>query len=149
MKVVAYVVAAIGAVGLGACAPEMKTHGYTPIPEALARIEPGVDTRSSVQTKIGRPSHRSAFDESGWYYVSSVVEHYAFYEPKVVERTVVAVTFDEADVVAEVNTFGLQDGRVVALDADTTPTYGRQLTIVEQIIGNIGNITGSEVFGDD
>lgn len=143
-------VRAIGwmAVGLAlaGCAPVMETHGYTPIPEALARIEVGLDTRSSVQSKIGRPASTGTFDNSGWYYVSSVVEHYTFYEPKIVERTVVAVTFDDADVVTDVVSFGLDGGRVIDLETRTTPTYGRQLTIVEQIVSNLGAVTGSDLF---
>ncbi|MGF1447533.1 MAG: outer membrane protein assembly factor BamE [Pikeienuella sp.] len=150
MKVVSCgLLAAVAVSMLGSCAAVMRTHGYTPIPEALARIEPGVDTRASVQTKIGRPSHTGVVDERGWYYVSSTVEHFTFYEPEVVERKVVAVTFDETDLVEAVNIYGLEDGRVINLATDTTPTYGRQLTIVEQIIGNIGNVTGSDIFGDE
>ncbi len=145
MKLVALLA---GAALLGGCAPVMRTHGYVPVPEALARIEPGIDTRGSVQSKIGRPSHTSVFDEDGWYYVSSVVEHYAFYEPEVVDRTVVAVTFDDTGVVTGVNRYGLEDGRVIDLATNTTPTYGRQLTIVEQILGNIGAATGSDLLGE-
>ncbi len=133
---------------LAGCAPVIRTHGYVPVPEALDRIEVGIDTRGSVQSKIGRPSATSAFDDEGWYYVSSVVEHFAFYEPEIVDRTVVAVTFDANDVVTGINRYGLADGRVVDLATNATPTYGRQLTIVEQILGNIGAATGSDLFGE-
>ncbi|GMG81678.1 outer membrane protein assembly factor BamE [Paralimibaculum aggregatum] len=142
-------IALILVAGLAACAPHMRTHGYVPIPEALARIEPGLDTRSSVQAKIGRPSASGAFDETGWYYVSTVVEHYTFYEPKVIDRTVIAVTFDENDVVEAVDRFGLQDGRLVDLTTRTTPTYGRQLTVIEQIVSNLGNVNAGDVFSDE
>lgn len=133
---------------LAGCAPVIETHGYTPVPEAVARIEPGIDTRASVQIKIGRPSHTGAFDERGWYYVSSTVEHFTFYAPEVISRKVVAVAFDDAGVVTEVNTFDLEDGRVIDLAAETTPTYGRQLTFVEQIVSNIGTVAGSEIFDE-
>lgn len=150
MKPTASVAAAVLLAGLaGACAPVIRTHGYTPVPEALARIQPGIDTRSSVQTKIGRPSSTGTFDETGWYYVSTVVEHYTYHEPKVIDRQVVAVTFDEADVVEAVDVLALQDGKLVDLKTGTTPTYGRQLTILEQLLGNVGNLGPGSIFEND
>jgi outer membrane protein assembly factor BamE (lipoprotein component of BamABCDE complex) len=140
--------AVVALTGLAACAPRLETHGYTPVLEALERVEAGVDTRGSVQRKIGRPSSTGVFGGSGWYYVSTQVEHYLYHEPTVVDRKVVAVTFDENDVVASVDVYGLEDGRVIDLETRTTPTYGQQLTIVEQIFSNIGTFAGSEVFED-
>ena len=49
--------------------------------------------------------------------------------------------FDQNDVLASVTEYGLEDGRVIDLETKTTPTYGRQLTILEQAFGNIGVIT--------
>ncbi|MEM9147581.1 MAG: outer membrane protein assembly factor BamE [Pseudomonadota bacterium] len=131
---------------LVACGPTIETHGYTPVPEKLAQIQVGADTRGSVQRKIGRPQSTSTFDTDGWYYVSTVIESFAFYEPEIIERTVVAITFDERDVVTSLNSYGLEDGRVIDLATNTTPTYGRQLTILEQIFSNLGNVTGADLF---
>ena len=44
---------------------------------------------------------------------------------------------------ASVNRYSLEEGRVIDLETNTTPTYGKELTIMEQILGNIGAITGS------
>ncbi|MEL6218330.1 MAG: outer membrane protein assembly factor BamE [Pseudomonadota bacterium] len=133
---------------LVACAPVIRTHGYVPVPEKLAQIEVGVDTRGSVQRKIGRPSNTAVFDEDSWFYVSTVIEHFAYYEPEVIDRTVVSVTFDDRDVVASLNSYGLEDGRIIDLASRTTPTYGRELTILEQIFSNLGNVTGDDVLGN-
>lgn len=136
------------AAGLAGCSPVIRTHGYTPVPEALERIQAGIDTRGSVQAKIGRPAAAGAFDQSSWYYVSTVVEHYTYHDPKVIERKVVAVTFDQDDIVQGVNVYGLEDGRIVDLRTRTTPTYGRQLTILEQVFSNIGTVVGTDIFSD-
>lgn len=146
----ASVLAIVLALGLAtACAPIIRTHGFKPTPEALARVEAGVDTRGSVRRKIGRPSATGVFDDRGWYYAYTVVEHFAFYEPEVIERTVVAIEFDERDVVASVNSYGMEDGRVIDLATRTTPTHGRELTIIEQLIANLGAIGGEDFFGDN
>ena len=135
--------------GVTACSPVVQQHGYAPLPEELAGITPGVDTRATVVRKIGRPASTGIFTDEGWYYVSSKVERLTYHAPKVVDRRVVAVTFRPDGVVAGVNEYGLDDGRVIDLATETTPTHGRQLTIVEQAFGNIGVVTGSVFEGTD
>lgn len=129
------------------CAPIIEQHGYAPLPEELAEIRPGIDTRETVVSKIGRPASSGIFTDQGWYYVSSQVEKLTYHAPQVTDRRVVAITFHPSGVVADVSEYGLEDGRVIDLATQTTPTYGRQLTILEQAFGNIGTITGS-VFED-
>lgn len=143
------VVAATLAVGsmLGACSPTIRNHGYAPLEEDLTQIRVGQDTRGSVRRKIGRPGGTGIFTDDGWYYVASQVEHLAYYEPEVIDRRVVAITFDQQDVVVAVNQYGLDDGRVVDLETQVTPTYGRDLTILEQAFGNLGVVT-DDVFGN-
>lgn len=128
-----------------ACAPTIRSHGYAPDDALLAEIAVGQDTRGSVAGKIGRPVTESTFDDSGWYYVSSTVEHYMYHAPKVIDRRVVAVRFDESDVVADIDTYGVEDGRIIDLATKTTPTHGRELTVLQQVLGNIGRITGEDL----
>jgi outer membrane protein assembly factor BamE (lipoprotein component of BamABCDE complex) len=127
---------------LAGCSAVVETHGYAPPEERVARIVEGVDTRGSVRRKIGRPGATGAFTEDGWYYVSTTISKKAFFAPEVVDRRIVAVSFDERDRVTAVDRFGLEDGRVVDLETRTTPTFGRQLTILQQVLGNLGNIEG-------
>ena len=69
-----------------------------------------------------------------------MTEIQSFYHPKLVRRDVVAVSFNSGgQTVAKVDTLTLKDGRVVDFDGRETPTRGRQLTAIEQLIGEIGN----------
>lgn len=133
------------ALALGACAAEIRNHGYAPSPVEMSEIQVGVDTRGSVRRKIGRPGGTSVFTDDGWYYVASKVEHYLYNDPKVVDRRVVAILFDGNDVVTAVNAYGYEDGRVIDLETKVTPTYGRQLSILEQLLGNL-NTVPADVF---
>ncbi|MEO0762350.1 MAG: outer membrane protein assembly factor BamE, partial [Pseudomonadota bacterium] len=83
-----------------------------------------------------------SFTEDGWYYVSSTVERRAFYAPEITDRRIIAVSFDERDRVTAVDKFALADGQYVDLETRTTPTFGRQLTVLQQILGNIGSLEG-------
>jgi len=137
-------VAVLGGVA-GGCSPIVKNHGYAPDETLLSDIQVGQDTRGSVRRKIGRPSTTGVFNDAGWFYVATTVEEYLYHAPKVVDRRVVAVEFNENDVVAAVNTYGVEDGRVIDLQTRTTPTYGRKLTVLQQLLGNLGKITGEDV----
>jgi outer membrane protein assembly factor BamE (lipoprotein component of BamABCDE complex) len=129
------------------CAPTVSNHGFAPQLAELQSIEAGQDTRGSVVRRLGRPSAYSSYDGDVWFYVASRVESFAFYRPRVVERTVVAVRFDEDGLVTEVNRYGLEDGRIVDLVTNTTPTLGRELTVLQQIFSNVGRFDASNVLG--
>ena len=137
------------AIGLtGGCERVVKQHGYAPAPEELAQIRVGQDTRASVRRKIGRPSTTGVFLPDRWYYVASEMEHYLFYAPRVASRRLVAVRFGPDDIVASVNEYGLEDGRVIDLETRTTPTLGRELTVMQQILGNVGRISAEDLTDD-
>lgn len=136
---------ACAALGLAACEPTFTNHGFTPQIADLESIAEGSDTRGSVLRKLGRPSSISSFDSNSWFYEASRIERYAFYEPKVVDRTVVTVTFDEAGLVSKVNRYGLEDGRIINLVTRTTPTRGREITVLQQIFGNIGRFNAEQI----
>ncbi|MEM6489362.1 MAG: outer membrane protein assembly factor BamE [Pseudomonadota bacterium] len=134
--------AGLAALAVGACSPVVSTHGYAPPEERIASITVGADTRGSVRRKIGRPGTSGTFTEDGWYYVSTTIERRAFYAPEVVDRRIIAISFDGSDRVVAVDRFGLEDGRIIDLETRTTPTFGRQLTVLQQILGNIGSLEG-------
>jgi outer membrane protein assembly factor BamE (lipoprotein component of BamABCDE complex) len=138
------------AVGLAAsgCAPTYTTHGFTPAAEELDQITAGLDTRESVFRRLGNPSMAGTFEGDEWFYVASRIERYAFYEPKVVDRTVVVIAFDDAGVVESVERYGLEEGRVVDLVTRTTPTYGRELTVLQQLFGNVGRVDPGRLLNE-
>ena len=71
--------------------------------------------------------------------MTQMTERYTYNKPQVSQRTVTEITFNKADdKVAAVRTLGLEDGRQIAMERRETPTRGRQLTILEQLLGNVG-----------
>ena len=49
------------------------------------------------------------------------------------------ITFaPQGDQVASVRTLGLTDGEQIAMNRNETPTRGRALTVLEQLLGNVG-----------
>jgi outer membrane protein assembly factor BamE (lipoprotein component of BamABCDE complex) len=54
------------------------------------------------------------------------------------KRDVVVITFDKDDKVIGVKTLQLKDGYEIAYAANETPTRGREVNWLEQILGTIG-----------
>lgn len=130
---------------LSACAPTIQIHGYVPSAADVARIRPGFDDTGSVEEILGRPVSSGVLADSAWYYVQSTVENYTYHAPRVIDRTVLAVNFDQRGVVHDIQRYGLEDGRVVNLTTRTTETGGRQLGILEQLFGNLLNLDAEQL----
>lgn len=122
----------------GACAPIVNQHGNQIASDKLAEIRPGSTTRDEVQRILGTPSTLSTFNDRSWYYVSRRTSQTAFFAPKTEEQETVAVDFDPSGVVAGVRQFDLRDSQPVEHVARQTPSVGKELSFVEQLIGNIG-----------
>ena len=75
---------------------------------------------------LGRPSSSGVLRDSAWYYVQSRVENFTYHPPRVVDRTVLAVNFDQRGVVRDIQRYGLEDGRIINLETRTTETGGRR-----------------------
>ena len=121
-----------------ACAPVASNHGFTAINAKPADVKAAEDTKSTVMERLGSPSAVSTFDQNTWFYISQGVERVAFYRPRVTRRDVVAIAFDPDEKVKSVNTYTLADGKVIAFNGRETPTRGRELTILEQLLGTVG-----------
>jgi outer membrane protein assembly factor BamE (lipoprotein component of BamABCDE complex) len=120
------------------CVPQVSNHGYRFDEAALAQVQPGRTTRDEVVQLLGSPSALTTFDGSVWYYVSQRTERMSFYQEELVNQDVVAIAFDELGTVTSVDRHGLDRAQEVSLVDRETPTSGTELSVFEQVIGNIG-----------
>jgi len=123
---------------LSACAPVVHTRGNMVEDDRLQEIVPGLSTVDDVLFVLGTPSTVAPFDEQTWYYIGQVTEQTAFYQPEVVERRVIKLVFDDTGLLGEIDDLSLDEGQDVEFVARETPTMGRQMTFLEQMIGNLG-----------
>lgn len=144
----AYAVIAASLLASSACAPITSYSGFQAIESDPKDVKVGTDTKSTVRGKLGSPSATSTFDPNVWFYMNQVKQRVAFRKPQVVARNVTAISFDkESEQVESVNNYTLKDGKVIAFNGRETPTRGRELTILEQLLGNVGR--GSMLPRDD
>ncbi|MBT8409602.1 MAG: outer membrane protein assembly factor BamE [Alphaproteobacteria bacterium] len=134
---------------LAACGGIERKHGYLPPADEIAEIEVGRDTRETVSERIGRPSTQGILDDSGWYYVKTEWRTVAFRAPEPVSREVLAISFDPRGVVANIETFGLRDGRVVRLTRRITESSVESTGFLRQAFGNLGQFNPAGLLDEN
>ncbi len=130
------------------CTALYRNHGYVPTDAELSEVLVGVDSRDSVADIIGPPTAGGVSGDGNFYYVQSRFRHYAYQAPQEIEREVVAISFDAEGIVSNVERFGLEDGRIVALSRRVTDDGIRDTTFLRQLFGALGNFDAGAVLGE-
>lgn len=126
---------------LVACAPTKDVRGYLIDDIRISEIRIGINDKGDILDLLGSPSSVSTFGTDTWYYISRKTESLAFFEKKVLDQRVVAIMFDELDVVSELKRYEVEDARSFAFNERITPTRGKKLSFVQQLFGNLGRFT--------
>ena len=140
LRKIVFLTAALVAAGAGAaCSPVTARQGFQVQDVAPREVKVGEDTKSSVLSKLGSPSVVSTFEPNIWYYLSQTAETYTYHKPVVSQRDVTVIAFDkESEKVTRVSTLGLKDGKRLQYARRETPTRGRELSALEQLLGTVG-----------
>ncbi len=133
-----------GFLGLAACSPIERFHGYAPSEEALLDVLVGVDTRDTVISTLGSPSTSDVTNSGDLFYVASEWKTIGPFAPKEVSREVVAIRMDANDVVTNVERFGLEDGNVVVVSRRVTEGSIQDITFLRQLLGTLGNFDAGQ-----
>lgn len=131
-----FTIGLIGA-GLSACTPSTATRGNYLEAEDIQSIQPMASTDYDVLNLLGTPTAKAVFDDKTWYYVGLKTEQTSFLDPKVIDRQIYRITFDESGFVKTVEQV-TEDPVKVPLSDRITPTSGHDLTVLQQILGNVG-----------
>jgi outer membrane protein assembly factor BamE (lipoprotein component of BamABCDE complex) len=135
--------AAAAALAIAGCAANIEQRGDLPTSEAIAQIHPGKTTKDQVVKILGSPSSVGVFDANAWYYISKRTSQSAFFLPDTTDQQVYIVDFTKDGVVSTVDHKGLKDAENITPAPGATPAPGRELSFLEQIIGNLGRFGGS------
>ena len=127
-----------------ACSATYRNHGYAPLDEDLQNLVVGVDTRATVDDSVGPPSLSGMLGDGNYYYVRSRVREYGMFRPEVVERQVLAISFNGDNTIANIERFGLEDGNIVPLSRRVTDSSVLSNGFLRQLLGNITNINPLE-----
>lgn len=125
------------ALSVAACTPTVNVRGNIVKDYQLAEVVPGQDSRSDVLKKLGSPTTKATFDDSIWYYMGQETEKKGILDPKVVEERIIKVSFNDDGTVESIE--DVNNNRVdIPIDRDKTPTSGNEITVMQQLLGNLG-----------
>lgn len=137
MKLLKSVVVAAGLSGIvltGCTTGEVLNQGYVVDQQTLDLVPVG-SSREQVLLSLGTPSTTATFDNEVFYYISQKrTRPVAFMKPKLVEQSILAIYFDKDGVVSQRAHYTLQDGKVFDMISRTTPTGGKDLTFLGQLL---------------
>lgn len=122
---------------LSACTPTESIRGNIVEDFRMTEITPGISTKTNVMKSLGSPTTVAPFDDNTWYYIGQKMEKKGIFDAKVVDEKVVVVAFNDEGIVQtldEVDSERLNIPKV----RRKTPTSGNDVTILEQLLGNVG-----------
>jgi outer membrane protein assembly factor BamE (lipoprotein component of BamABCDE complex) len=133
------------AVALSACSTsqalnpsETLAQGYV-IDQQQIDLVPVGSSREQVLLTLGSPSTTATFDNEVFYYISQTRKRsVAFMNPRLIDQRVLAVYFGEDGRVANIASYGMQDGKVFDFISRTTPTGGKDQTFIGQLLSGMG-----------
>jgi outer membrane protein assembly factor BamE (lipoprotein component of BamABCDE complex) len=135
------------ALALACCSPDIEQRGDLLTHDQIAQIHPGKTTKDQVVEILGSPSSVGVFNPNAWYYISKRTSQTSFFLPKTTDQQVLVLDFNKDGVVEAVDHKGLKDAEDIAPAPGATPAPGRELTFLEQIIGNLGRFSSSSAGG--
>jgi outer membrane protein assembly factor BamE (lipoprotein component of BamABCDE complex) len=127
---------------LSACETIVDQRGFAATPGSVEKLDVGSQSREDVIRLIGSPSTVATFNPNVWYYISQKQEAYAFFRPEMIEQNVLQLTFNESGRLQAMKKYDLADGKDIEMVSRITPTAGKELTILEQLLGNVGRFSG-------
>ena len=134
--------ATLAALLLAACDNPTDIRGFSPSPGAVDKLEVKTQSREDVQRLIGTPSAVATFNPNVWYYISQQQETFAFFKSQIVEQHVLQLTFNDAGRLTTLKSYDLKDSQDITMVSRVTPTAVKELTILEQLLGNVGKFSG-------
>lgn len=125
---------------LAGCTPTVATRGNLISQTKFQLVQPLTSTRADVVQSWGPPTATSPFDQNVWYYIGETTSQKGIFAPEVEKRRMIRVKFDPADndTVAEVADIDPRLAKEIDLVDRTTPTAGKEFTVLQQFVGNLG-----------
>jgi outer membrane protein assembly factor BamE (lipoprotein component of BamABCDE complex) len=131
------------ALALAGCGRFTETfqRGYVLQEGALEQIPIGA-TQEQVLIVMGTPSTVATVSGEAFYYISQKGQKEAAFMPQtVVDQRVIAIYFDKDRKVTRLANYGLKDGKVFDFISQTTPTGGKERSLVGGMLTNLNPFT--------
>ena len=127
---------------VSSCSFRVDKSGYMFENTDINIIKKGVTSKNTLLTSFGSPTITSFHDDKEvWIYFSENIKHILFFKPKVVERDVLVIKFDNEDRVSNIKKIDLEDeDREFFFNQNKTFVESHKSNFFKSIYENIGSI---------
>ena len=123
---------------LVSCTQPIEVHGNRISLKAFDNIEPGKTTEQQVLEQLGKPVITQDYGPKSWVYVESKSQKSVFSGKKILNRTVVRVSFNKKGIATSIDIIPYDKEFDPKIATRKTPTAGQEITVFQQLIGNFG-----------
>ena len=120
------------------CTGDIHHHGYQLDEKKLSYIQSGKTTKRQVLKVLGSPTTQTPISMNSWYYIGKTTSQIAFLEQENIEDVIVKITFDDRNIVTNIDKKTYPENYIHQTVGEQTPTSGNDISLLEQLIGNIG-----------
>ena len=104
----------------------------------LSTLETRKLNKAGVEDLIGTPTIVPDYTPNTWYYVQRSLSKRAWFKPKVIEQRIVKITFNQNDLIEEVQLLNDSHNDDIHIISEYTKTYGTELNGLQKFVKNIG-----------
>lgn len=127
---------------LGSCVSRVEKHGYMFDLTDYNLVRSGVTNKDRVAGIMGSPTLVSNHGgDDVWIYYAEDVKHFLFFQPTIVGRKVLTLSFDQNNIVRELETIDLTNEDVDLKFAENkTQVNDHQRGLLKSFFSNVGQV---------
>jgi outer membrane protein assembly factor BamE (lipoprotein component of BamABCDE complex) len=127
---------------LSSCVSSSEKKGYAFDLSDYQLLQEGVTSKESTLRIMGSPTIISDLTgQENWLYYSENVKRFLFFIPKITDRKIFIIKFDQSDTIKEIKEFELSNQKQkLKFVSDYTQVKGHKTGFFKSIFSNIGQV---------
>jgi outer membrane protein assembly factor BamE (lipoprotein component of BamABCDE complex) len=127
---------------LTSCIIQNEKRGYSFELSDYQLTKEGVSNQEMIIKMMGSPTFVSEGSDNKelWVYFSEDVRKLLFFKPKILDRKIMTISFDDSGTASKINNYSLNDENNVKFASEFTEVQSNKKSFWSQIFGNIGQV---------
>ncbi len=127
---------------ISSCFDGKTKHGYMFEAEKLQYLRKNISSKDEVFYIMGSPTIKNEAFDNSWVYLAQDVKNFLFFKPKITNREILVVKFDESNIIKDLKKLSLLDENQISLSHKFTEVKGhKEPGFFKAIFSNIGQVT--------
>lgn len=138
-KLLCYIILIIAT---SSCISRVENFGYIADDSDYASLQEGVSTKDRVRMIMGSPTLVTDFNkDTSWIYYSEKTDRFLFFKPKIIEREIILMRFDD-NILRKLKKVDLAQGEgKLKFSSKETKVSSHKTGFFKSIFSNIGQVS--------